>query len=434
MTVDQIDDVEVLRSLVKAQLAESERLKKELAEAHAKLKDKNPRQAEQLLLKLERLERKHEAALKALFGSKSERRPKERAPSDRVPQTGHGPRSQPKLELVECKYTLPESERVCHLCSKPLDEWQSEDSEDIELESTRIVIRRHVRQKYRCTCGGCIKTAEGPRRLFPKARYGINFALHIALQKYLNHMPLERQARDLGRQGLEVTTATLWDYLSVLHSKLAPALPRLHQHILAQPVLGMDETKWKLLKSSKKGKSKLWWVWAQCCDDAVHYTLNPSRSGEVAKELLASFAGTVVVDGYQAYEMVERQLSGVKLANCWSHARREVLPFERDPRGARVLRVIQRMYWLDKMAKRNGLSPPELLAWRTRKTKPLVTALFNWLERLEVSPTSELRGALQYILKRRVGLTRFLDDPLLSPDNNATERRIRSVVIGRKNH
>jgi len=434
VSVDQIQDVEVLRNLVKVQLRESGRLKAELAEAHAKLKDKNPREAEQLALKLERLERQHAAALQMLFGTKSERRPKELAPKARDPQKGHGPKTQPTLDIEELQYTLPEEERVCELCQKPLVEWEMEESEDIELVSSRLVVRRHRRQKYRCTCGGCIKTADGPRRLFPKARYGINFALHVALQKYVNHMPLDRQARDFARQGLRVTTATLWDYLSALYTKLEPAMKRLHQHVLSQPVLGMDETRWKLLKTAKKGKSKCWWVWVQRTDDAVHYVLNPSRSGEVAKQLLTAYTGTVVVDGYSGYEMAERALAGVQLAHCWSHARREVLPFEKDPRAARVLGVIQRMYHLEALAKRKGLSQPELLQWRTRKTKPLLEALFRWLVQLEVEPTTELRGALQYIVKRQVGLTRFLDEPRLAPDNNATERAIRGVVIGRKNH
>lgn len=437
MSLDQINDVEVLRGLVRVQLRESERLKSELAAAYEQLKHKKPAEAEQLALTLEKLERQHARALEQLFGQKSERRGTGGEPKSRAGQSGHGRKEQPALPLEEVTLELPETERVCDLCGKALAEWpgEHEESEEIDFEVPRVVMKRYRRQKYRCNCGGCIKTAPAPRKLFAKARYGIGFAREIALQKYMNHMPLDRQCRELKRLGVDVTTATLWDYLSAQYTLLEPVMERLHQHVLSHPVLGMDETSWRMLKTEKRGKSKQWWVWIQRADDAVYYHLNPSRSAKIAEDLLGEYAGTVVVDGYPGYGTVERKpTSRFLLANCWSHARREVLPYEEDPRGARVLRVIQRMYRLESLAKKKGLSPPELLAWRQRKTKPLLRALFRWLSEQQIPSTHGLHAALRYILKREDGLTRFLDNPLLTPDNNGTERSLRGVVIGRKNH
>ena len=425
----------MLRKLVKMQLRESERLKAELAAAHAQLKDKNQGDAEQLALKLAKIERQHAAALKQLFGSKSEKRSKEGKTKARAPQKGHGPRSQPQLPLVEKRHTLPEQERVCDLCDKPMEEWKDkfETSEEIDFIAPQVIIRRHLRQKYRCTCGGCVKTAPGALKLFPKARYSINLALHVALQKYCYHMPLSRQVKVFKRQGLDVNTATLWDYLSALYGLLKPALERLEEHVLAQPVMGMDETRWKLLKSENKGKSKTWWVWVRRVHNAVHYAFEPARTHETAIRLLESYKGVVIADGYHAYEAARDSNSKIQLANCWSHSRREVLPFEEDPRAARVLRVIQRMYRLEAMAKAKGLSPPELLEWRQRKTRPLLEAFFRWVNTLMIPSTFELHAALRYIVKREEPLKRFLDNPHLEPDNNETERVIRGVVVGRKN-
>lgn len=436
MSIDQIQDIEVLRDLVKLQLRESERLKAELAEAHAQLKGKNAGKAEQLALELAKIERQHAAALKKLFGQSSERRPKNGDKQARKPQKGHGRKAQPQLPLEEEIHTLPESSRVCELCASVMKEWPNEfeESEEIDFIAPRVVLKRHLRQKYRCDCGGCVKTAPGPRKLFPKARYSINLALHVALQKYCYHMPLARQVKVFSRQGLEVTTATLWDYLLALYGLLKPALGRLEEYILAQPIMGVDETTWKLLKAEQKGKSKTWWVWVRCVDDAVHYTIAPSRGQAVCDEILAGFEGTCIADGYATYEVAAAACSRIILAHCWCHARRDVLPFEADPRGARILRVIQRMYRLEAMAKAKGLSPPELLAWRQRKTRPLLEAFFRWLNTLEIPSTYELHKAVQYIIKRKDSLCRFLDNPLLSPDNNATERVIRGVVVGRKNH
>lgn len=437
MSLDRIDDVEVLRDLVRAQLRESERLKKELAEAYAKLKDKKPAEAEQLALKLAQIERQHAAALQQLFGQKSERRPSDKPSKPRAPQSGHGPRSQPQLPMLEEIHVASDEEPLaCDVCSKPLTAWKDEfeDSEEIDFVAPQVVLKKIRRQKYRCSCGGCVKTAQGPEKLFPGARYSINFALHVATQKYTNHLPLDRQRRDFRRMGLEVTTATLWDYVSALYTKLSPVMTRLHKHVLSQPVMGMDETTWRLLKSEQKGRSKKWWVWAQRVDNAVHYTLDASRGADIAKELLRGYQGVVIADGYQVYDSVQRTNPGIRLANCWAHARREVLPFEAEPRGARVLRVIQRMYRLEAIARERGLSPPELLQWRQRKTRPLLQALFRWLANLAIPSTYDLHGALSYILKREAGLTVFLGDPLVSADNNATERVIRGIVVGRKNH
>ncbi len=435
MSVDQIQDIEVLRTLVKMQQQESTRLKAQLTDALNKLQSKDGAEAEQLVLRLDKIEKQYAAALKQLFGQKSERSPRSGSGNkDRVPQTGHGPKDQLNLPIEEVVHELDAEDAVCELCHNALEEWkgQSEEALEIDFVEPQLVIKKHIRKKYRCSCGGCIKTAPGPSKLFPKARYSINFAINVALQKYCYHMPLERQARELRRRGLDVTTATLWDYLSALYGLLEPAGVRLAQHVLAQPVIGADETSWRLLKSEQKGKSKTWWVWARRCDDAVHYTLDPSRSAETAKALLGTYSGTIVCDGYAAYESLARANPQLKLANCWAHARRELLPHEPDPRACRALRVIQRLYELERRAR--GRPPDEVLRMRQRKTRPLLHAFFNWIDSLAIPPTSDLRNALRYIQLRKQTLLRFVSDPALDPDNNATERVIRGVVLGRKNH
>jgi len=435
VSVDEIQDIEVLRTLVKMQQQESARLKLQLAEALSKLHDKSGADAEQLMLKLDKIEKQHAAALKQLFGSKSERGPLARAGKNAPSvKTGHGPKEQQKLPIEEEVHELDPEDAFCELCNARLGEWvgQFEEAVEVDFVAPQVIFKKHLRKKYRCTCGGCVKTAPGPKKLFAKARYSIDFAINVALQKYCYHMPLERQTRELNRLGLDVTSATLWDYLSALYGLLAPADARLAQHVLAQPVLGVDETHWKLLKSDQKGKSKTWWVWARRGDNAVHYSLDPSRSADTAKALLGSYSGTIICDGYKAYESLARANPNLKLANCWSHARRELLPFEADPRAGRAVRVIQRLYQLEKKVR--GQPPEHILRLRQRKTRPLLEALFRWIDSLAIPATSEMRNAFRYIQLRKQPLMRFLDDPALAPDNNATERVVRGVVVGRKNH
>jgi transposase len=338
------------------------------------------------------------------------------------------------LPFEEVIHQLDVADAVCDLCQSALTPWQDqfEDSLEVDFVEPRVIMKKHRRQKYRCTCGGCIKVAPAQPKLFPKAYYSVNFALAVALKKYCYHLPLDRQRREFKRLGLEVTTSTLWDYLAALSDLLKPAYERLPAHILQQPVLGVDETTWRLLKTEEKGKSKTWWVWARRCDNAVHYTLDASRSAQVAKQLLGNYPGTVICDGYAAYESLSKSNPKLKLANCWAHARRELLAHEGDSRADRAIRVIQRMYRLETMAKEKP--PDQLRAWRQRKTKPLLQAFFKWIAALEVPPTSALRDALRYIQLRQKPLMQFVDDPRVAPDNNATERVLRSVVLGRKNH
>ena len=434
MTFTNIEDVGTLQEMLRLQYLESTRIKAQLVEALQKLHGKDGSEAEQLALKLELMEKKHAAAMTRAFGQKTERRGGGKSSQGTQKQRGHGRKEQPELPLEEVVHRLTPADAICEACSKGMKPWDDNFEESIEIDfvEPKLIVKKHLRQKYRCTCGGCIKTAPGQRKLFPKARYSIDFAINIALKKYCYHLPLDRQRRELRRLGLEVTTSTLWDYLLALSGLLKPAYVRLPEHILAQSVIGVDETTWRLLKTKVRGKSKLWWVWARRCGDAVHYTIDPSRSGAVAKRLLGSYKGTVVCDGYAAYESLARENTGLELANCWAHARRELLAHEGTPRADRVIRVIRRVYRLEKMAKE--VPPDELLAWRQRKTKPLLEALFKWIAAQEIPPSNSLRKALRYIQLREKGLMRFLDDPKIAPDNNATERVMRSVVLGRKNH
>lgn len=232
------------------------KLREQLAEAVSKLHGKDAGLAEQLAFQLEKMQRQHAAALKQLFGHKSER-------SERA---------------------------VCDLCSAQMKPWkdQFEKPSEVDFIVPKVILLKHYWQKYRCTCGGCIKTAQGPTRLFPKARYSVGFSINVAVQKYCCQMPLDRQTPQLRRLGVDITSTTLWDNLSAMYNLLERLGERLAAHVLDQPVISVDETTWKLLKIKKMGKSKTWWLWLRRADSAAHYTLDEGRSTEVALRLLSS--------------------------------------------------------------------------------------------------------------------------------------------------
>lgn len=147
----------------------------------------------------------------ALFGDASEKRPRPTtavAPAPAAPpQRGHGPKAQPALPSIDMVYELAASERTCRACGGVLDEMtgQAEASEEITVVERRFVMLRQLRKKYRCACNGCIETAPGPLRLAARPdrrgrRYSADFAVEVAIGKYLDHLPLERQVRMMRRE------------------------------------------------------------------------------------------------------------------------------------------------------------------------------------------------------------------------------------------
>jgi transposase len=434
---------EVLREVARLQQQEIEKLHHrlgELAAALAKAKGEDATQA--LQLELLRLREQLAAREQKLFGRSSEQRrapganalPPDGATPPAPARRGHGPRSQPPLPLVEVVHTLDEPDRACPACGGALAEMagQYEESEEIDVVERSYRLVRHRRQKYRCRCGGCVDTALGPPKLVPGGRYSVEFAVAVAVAKYVDHLPLARQVRQMARAGLSVDTQTLWDQLLALQRHLLPTYEALHGVVLAAPVLGADETTWPLLE---KGGGQRWYAWSIVCPDAVFYRIDPSRSARAAGEILRDYRGVVVVDGYGAYAALarERGSEGLRLAHCWAHVRRKLVEAEAAyPEASEGLARIGQLYAIE--AELAEATPEARLAARRERSRPLVDALRAWLDGVRALPESALGKAIAYAEGLWPGLVRFLDDPAIPLDNNATERAIRGVVLGRKNH
>lgn len=442
MTIDDIDDVVTLRRAAKLLEAENQKMARMIAKLQKQLHELQGGDPEQLSLHLAGLEEQLAALRRRMFGESSEKRPlsPKSEPADTPKkQTGHGRREQPRLPHVEEIHLADEGDQVCKACGGRLTEWsgQYEESEEIDVLERRFVLKKHKRQKYRCSCGACIETAPGPLKLFDGARYSVNFAIHVAMAKYADHMPLERQVRMMQREGLEVDSQTLWDQLNALGKLLQPAHERLHAYVLSQPVIGADETHWRLMGEKNKkqgGAGKRWQVWAVVAPDAVCYRILDSRSSEAAAEVLRDFSGTIVCDGYSAYESLKKRGGRFRLAHCWAHVRRRFVELEElypAPVGE-VLRLIGELYSVERDAKTGP--PEELLRVRRERSKPILRQIQDWALSTHALPQSGLGKAIAYMGSVWNGLQVFLDDPHVELDNNRTERALRGVVIGRKNH
>ena len=440
-------DLERLRQMALLLEAENARLHRRLVEltralaqatgaAHAQL---------ELELELQHLQEQLAGRTRALFGPSSERRSggaEAEAPSAGAPRRGHGPRAQATLPLVEVVHARPADEAApCPQCGGTLAPWtdQYEEADEIDVVERSFRIVRHRRQKYRCRCGGCVATAPGPAKLIPGGRYSVDFAVSVAVAKYCDHLPLARQVRQMARVGLTVDTQTLWDQLLALSQHLTPTYDALVADVLTAPVLGADETTWQLMEP---GRSKTWWVWALCRPDAVAYRLLGTRSAEGAATVLRDYRGIVLCDGYAAYRALAKRGAAdragptITLAHCWAHVRRQYVETESSsPQAAEVLTLIGQLYAAEATAQATaGDDPTVLLAERRARAAPIVAGIRTWVTQQRALPQSTLGKALAYTTELWPGLVAFLDHAAIPVDNNATERALRGIALGRKDH
>lgn len=434
MDLRQERDIERLREAALLLEAENLRLVGKVSELTRALAGAKGEDAKQIQLRISELEAQLARRNQMLFAPSSEKRPAQRPSREPADRRGHGPTAQPMLPVVERVLELDAADQRCVSCGGELQAWagQFEESEEVHVLERRFVVVKHRRQKYRCRCGGCVETALPPLKLFEGARYSIDFAIEVAISKYVDHLPLERQARIMAREDLLVTSQTLWDYLERLVRLLEAAYARLGDYQLIQPVLGADETRW-LLMGAPPGERSKWHVWALSSARAVFYRILESRSAEAAREVLGDYQGVVVADGYSAYEALRKRGGAFTLAHCWSHVRREFLAAEpTHPQAAEALGFIGELYAVERLC---ATGPPaERLRLRHEFSRPIIRRLHAWALEQRVLPESPLGKALGYMGGLWPGLLHFLDDGRTPLDNNATERALRGPVVGRKNH
>ena len=388
-------------------------------------------------LELDFLKEQLEALKKKVFAPSSEKRSREGSSSEETakePRRGHGPKDQPLLPISTVTHTLLENERICPVCQghlEPMGE-QSEDSEEITVVQASYQVVTHRRQKYRCSCNGAVVTAPGPVKLTPGGRYSPEFAVHVAEQKYLDHMPLERQAKAMGRKGLDVDSQTLWDQLGALARHLTPTYRALCEKVLSSDVVFMDETHWRLMDGDG---SHRWWTWCVAAEDAVAYWIRDHRSKEAAADVLGEYTGILMSDGYAVYEALARGSPEITPVHCWAHVRRKFIEAESSyPEECQTaIELIGELYEVERQVPRLPWTAPtkahlEALDLRTRlreeRSKAIIAKLRDWAYATKPAtlPEGSLGKAIEYMLSLWPGLTRFLADPRIPLDNNAAER------------
>lgn len=397
------------------------------------------------------------------FGTKSERRDKnEDAKKDKKKpkeKKGHGPTPQPKLPVVEVVHHLDDADCSCPQCGEDLRIManQFQTSELISVVQVRYVVKLHKQQKYRCKACDHIDTALGPFKLIPGGRYDLAFAVQVALDKYLDALPLERQVQRMKRRQLTVTSQTLWDQLVALYYLLLPTFIALRQQVLGEPILHADETSWRVMGKGGKGRSAKWWLWVLSGHKGVVFDIQPSRGSAAAKHVLQGFAGVLVADGYGVYASLEKAiekqgglnidlqtgelevLPNFSLAGCWMHARR---PFFKTavsaPESDRVLDLIGKLYEIEARAREAAGDDIEKLVVERRRLREsesvgVIEEIKLWRDAQRPLPGSKFAKGITFLKNQWGPLTKFLTEPRIPIDNGEAERMIRGPVVGRKN-
>ena len=393
-----------------------------------------------------------------LFGDSTEKRRRPEGNGEpagvgevKKPQRGHGPQKQLALEVIEEIHELHEDDRTCSVCGGQLEEMkgQFEESEEITTVERQFVLLHHKRKKYRCRCNACIETAPGPVKLKAGSRYSPEFAIDVAVDKYVDHMPLQRQVKSMKRAGLIVKAQTLWDQLEALAKWLDPTYRAILQQVLKSPLVHADETPWPMLGGKYASKEKRW-MWAVANEELVGYRILEDRSAKSARKILGGYSGILMTDAYGAYGSLARdgpQMkmgdgesgSKIKLVHCWAHCRRKYFKAETNyPEQCKeILDLIGEIYEVESQVP-GDLSEIERLVLRAKlrdeKSREITGRIKKWAESQKVLPQSGLGRAIRYMLGIWSELTQFLDDSRIPLDNNHLERALRPPVVGRKNH
>lgn len=342
-----------------------------------------------------------------------------------------GPTDQPNLPVVDLVCELDQPDRACPSCGgdlKPMaDQFETSEMVDVVEVSYRLV--QVKQQKYVCRCGGCVETAPGPERAMGGGRYSLAFAIKVALDKYLDHVPLARQQRIMARYGLQVTTQALWDQLAALAKVLGPVNEALLAYVLAQSVIGLDQTSWPRLDG--KG-DKPWQMWCLTAPGAVVHRIRDDKSARTFTELVGKYVGVIVCDALGTHGAGAREGPGIELAGCWAHVYRKWEDAEPNhPEANLMLKWIGELYAIDRKAEGDLEHRARL---RREESVPLLEKMKTWLESYVALKTLAIGKAAGYTVANWDRLTRFVGDARVPLDNNATERGIRGPVVGRKNH
>lgn len=379
------------------------------------------------------------------WGDEAEQSPPPPVPEEEITyrrrRKGHGwsklPENLPREEVL---LDVPEHERQCSACGQALQKIGEDRSERLHLVPPRVWVKVLVRPQYACACRqGGVQQAPPPPAPVPGGRFDFSFVAHVVTSKIADHLPLYRQQDILARSGIELSRSTLCAIMAGAAELGSPLAGLMARRLLVSDLLGADDTPVRLLDGSHPAgvRRARFWLF-RGFEDAPYnvFYFHESRARDGPSAFLRDFRGTVKVDAYGVSEGVYLGSGGrIAASCCLAHARRkfEAARGSHPVLSCEALAFFHALYDIEDRAK--GLSHAERHALRQREAAPLLNRLRTWLDRQAQAalPRLKLGEAIGYARNQWSALVSYLDDGRLPIDNNATERDLRALTIGRNN-
>ena len=312
-------------------------------------------------------------------------------------------------------------------------------TETLAYLPAELFVKKVIRPKYLDLTTKHIHQALAPQRSFERSNVDPSLIAHIITDKFMDHLPLDRQVKRFARLGVPISDSTIGNWVAASAAFLKPLYEVHKQLVLASGYLHADETIIKVLDSDKKQATHQGYYWVYQCnaDKLVLFDYRPGRGREGPRSVLQDYKGYLQTDGYIVYEDFADH-PDITVFHCMAHARRKFSEalLNDKPRAEHALSAIQQLYGIERWITENKLTGTDKSDYRKQKALPILGRLGEWLKEQYpgVLPSSAIGKAIAYSLSRWEKLSLYATTDFLNIDNNPVENSIRPVVVGRKNY
>jgi transposase len=340
------------------------------------------------------------------------------------------------LKREHIVHDLAEEEKHCSTCQQDLRPIGEESSERYEYIPAQLTVIEDICKKYACAC--TVKTATKPSQPIEKSTAGASLLAQVIVAKTADHLPLHRQEKIFERHGVDISRKTMGGWLAQCADLLKPLYGSMKEVLFQSKVIGTDDTSVKVLdvKLPFARTGRIWPYSGDADHPVILYDYTATRERAGPEEFLKGYRGYIQADAYGGYDAFFKDPArGLIEVGCWAHARRyfhNALESDQARMGPALLLIAQ-LYRVEKQAR--PLTAEDRLRLRHLQSQPILEKLRNYLLEIqvEVLPKSPEGRAVRYTLKNWTALTRYCENGDLQIDNNATERAIRGIAVGRNN-
>ncbi len=355
----------------------------------------------------------------------------------------HGRQQLPQhLERIEIEHDLADGEKACPACGGERCRMGAEISEQLEYFPASFKVLRHIRHKYACTTCNAegynpqIAAAAKPAQPIEKGLPGPSLLAYVAVSKLGDHLPLYRLENIFARQRVHVARSTMCAWMRCAGELVRPLVELMAERVKRSPAIHTDDTPVPIQSPGEKRcrQGRIWCYLGNAANPYTVYDYTPNRGRDGPAKWLTGYAGYLQADAYGGYDGIFAGGQVTEVA-CWAHARRKFYDAQDSDgqRAAQMLALIGELYSIEREAK--DADDDARLALRQERAVPILAQIQAWLdaESEVVLPRSPLGQAITYARNQWTALTTYTTQGFLAIDNNASERALKRVAIGRKN-